>query len=75
MQKSEYEGGKTMTHPDILKMERFGEAEPTPEPRRIGECGYCGAPLYDHMAELAESADGLFCDLECCHSYYEICSL
>ncbi len=64
-----------MTHPDILKMERFGELEPTAQPRRIGECSYCGTLLYDHMGEVLESTDGLFCDMDCCHSYYEIRSL
>ncbi len=61
-----------MTHPDILKMERFGELETAAEPKRIGECNYCGAILYDSMTEMTESADGLFCDVDCCHSYYEI---
>lgn len=60
-----------MTHPDILTMERFGELEPIREPRQIGECCYCGAPLYENMTELAESTDALFCDMDCCHAYYE----
>lgn len=64
-----------MTHPDILKMERFGELESAPQPRRIGECSYCGNLLYDHMGEIMESTDGMFCDIDCCHSYYEIRSL
>ncbi len=64
-----------MTHPDILKLERFGELEPAAEPRQIGECGYCGSPIYDHMTELAQSADSLFCDMDCCHEYYEIHAL
>ncbi len=61
-----------MTHPDILKMERWGELSPTPEPRRIGECSYCGGLLYDQMENLVAAADGMFCDMDCCHSYYEI---
>lgn len=61
-----------MTHPDILKMERYGALEAVEEPRRIGECLFCGASLYDQMTDWVESAEGLFCDLDCCHSYYEI---
>ncbi|MEE1013450.1 MAG: hypothetical protein U0L92_03950 [Clostridia bacterium] len=61
-----------MTHPDILKMERFGTLNPDVTPRKIGECHYCGESLYDDMPELTESKDGLFCDMACCHEYYEI---
>lgn len=61
-----------MTHPDILKMERLGELDYSPEPRRVGECSYCGGLLYDRMDHLVAAADGMFCDMDCCHSYYEI---
>lgn len=61
-----------MTHPDILKMERFGNLNPDAMPRKVGECLYCGEALYDDMPELTESTDGMFCDLACCHEYYAI---
>lgn len=61
-----------MTHPDILKMERFGNLNPNAMPRKTGTCLYCGEALYDDMPELTQSMDGLFCDLSCCHEYYEI---
>ncbi len=61
-----------MTHPDILKMERLGDLNYLSEPRRIGECSYCGGLLYDRMDHLVAAADGMFCDMDCCHSYYEI---
>ena len=64
-----------MTHPDILKMERFGGLNPNTVPRIIGECQYCGTELYDDMPELVKSADGLFCEMDCCHEYYGIRSL
>ncbi|MBQ4145193.1 MAG: hypothetical protein IJD36_01075 [Clostridia bacterium] len=64
-----------MTHPDILKMERFGELNPSRKPRRIGECFYCGAPLFDNMTGIVRSVDGIFCDCDCCHENYEIYSL
>jgi hypothetical protein len=61
-----------MTDPDILKMERFGTLNPDAQIRKVGECLYCGEALYDDMPEIMESTDGKFCDLACCHEYYEI---
>lgn len=64
-----------MTHPDILKMERFGELDPMDSSIPMGKCVYCGEYLYHNQTELTESIDGFFCDLDCCHKYYEIQSL
>lgn len=64
-----------MTHPDIDRMERFGTMHPRYVPRYAGTCAECGAELWDDMPELAESVDGIFCDMDCCHKYYEIKTL
>lgn len=61
-----------MTHPDILKMERFGELYPTESARQVGFCLYCGQILFEDSPELTFSQDGSFCDMDCCHGYYEI---
>ncbi|MBQ2614805.1 MAG: hypothetical protein IJB80_05715 [Clostridia bacterium] len=61
-----------MTHPDILKMERFGSLNPNDLPRKVGVCLCCGEALYDDMPDLTESTDGLFCDMACCHEHYGI---
>lgn len=61
-----------MTHPDILKMERFGNLNPNIAPRKTGVCLCCDAVLYDDMPEAIQSRDGNFCDPDCCREYYEI---
>lgn len=61
-----------MTHPDILKMERLGALHPEPTPEYLGNCAYCGAALYSGSPDLLRSADGRFCDMDCCRNYYEI---
>lgn len=61
-----------MTHPDIVKMEKFGCLDPETPLRRIGNCLCCGEELYDDGLALVESTDGIFCSLACCHEYYEI---
>ncbi len=60
-----------MTHPDILKMERDGCLDYPNEPKYIGDCLYCNHGLYDDYAH-CESRDGMFCDLDCCHAFYNI---
>ncbi len=61
-----------MTHPDILITERFGYVDYPKNAVKIGECHYCGANLYDDNIESVESIDGRFCDIDCCHEFYEI---
>lgn len=61
-----------MTHPDILRMEKFGELYPAEENVAIGKCLYCGEMIYDGDPVYAESIDGFFCDIDCCHNFYEI---
>lgn len=64
-----------MTHPDIIKMERFGTLDPRSIPKLAGFCAECGTELWDNSPELVKSVDGLFCDIECCHEYYQIKTL
>ena len=61
-----------MTHPDILRMEKFGELYPAEENVAMGKCLYCGEMIYSSDLEYTESIDGVFCDMDCCHNYYEI---
>ncbi len=61
-----------MTHPDILMTERYGTLDPQEESVKIGECVNCGNSLYDRSPESVQSRDGFFCDMDCCHDYYEI---
>ncbi len=58
-----------LTHPDILDAEIHGCDNR--ESRKIGECTYCEADLFDDE-DIIESCDGMFCDMECCCEYYEI---
>ncbi len=60
-----------MTHPDILKMERDGCPDYPAEPRYVGICLYCNHQVYDDY-DYCESRDGIFCDLVCCHAFYNI---
>lgn len=61
-----------MTHPDIIRMERFGTPYPMELSEKTGECIYCKADVYDDNTEAVRSCDGLFCDEDCCREYYEI---
>ena len=38
---------------------------------KIGECLYCESNIYE-SSDTVESTDGMFCDIDCCHEYYEI---
>ena len=62
-----------MTHPDIDFVERHGftRAE-LPYTRPIGVCLFCGNDIVRTREGHVKSFDGLFCNMECCHSYYEI---
>lgn len=60
-----------MTHPDILKMERYGFIGKARKPQYLGECKNCGSVLTDEY-ECHTSKDGLFCSRECIDKYYEI---
>ena len=53
-------------------MERLGRLEPEPPVRQLGICAYCGAEIFDDGPEQVFSPDGRFCDMDCCHNYYEI---
>ncbi len=62
-----------MDHPDIRYIERYGYTkESLQESRPVGVCLFCGSDIYKDGSQHIRSFDGLFCDLECCHSYYEI---
>ena len=63
---------REMTHPDIVRMERLGRLNPEAPVQWIDTCQYCGAELYDDGLAMVESTDGRFCDMDCCHGYYEI---
>ena len=60
-----------MTHPDILAAERYGYPKWNMPPDPIGQCSRCGSDIFDGD-EHVESYDEIFCDMECCHKYYEI---
>lgn len=60
-----------MTHPDIKFIERYGyPPERLRYSRPVGVCLCCGSDIYG--GSYVKSFDGLFCDMECCHNYYEI---
>lgn len=61
-----------MTHPDIIKTERFGSLYPNYKPETVGSCLFCGEDVYDDMPDSVKSRDGVFCDTECCRRYYDI---
>ena len=60
-----------MTHPDIKFVERYGYTKSElARTKPIGVCLFCGSDIAS--GEYVKSFDGLFCNLDCCHSYYEI---
>lgn len=60
-----------MTHPDILKVERWGCVYPLPEPKIVGQCEQCKGNITNDF-EYYESKDGLFCCDDCIKEYYDI---
>ena len=61
-----------MTHPDILKMERFGLLD-ADKPEIIGECAVCGLELDDDHEYLTQNnGEALFCSTECALEYNDI---
>ena len=66
-------GSEKMDHPDIKYVERYGYTrQELPYRRPIGVCMFCGSDIVSDSDGYVKSFDGLFCDIECCHSYYEI---
>lgn len=63
-----------MTHPDIENVERYGYVKNDIR-RPIGVCLFCGSDIFKDGEKHLRSFDGVFCDEECCHSYYEIDNL
>lgn len=62
-----------MTHPDIIEAQRLGYPEREFDAHRpFGVCLFCGSDIYHDGNEHYKSFDGVFCDRECCRSYYEI---
>ncbi len=62
-----------MEHPDIQYLQKYGYTRS--ELRRdkpIGNCLFCGSDIVRSGGGYVKSFDGLFCDMDCCHSYYEI---
>lgn len=60
-----------MTHPDILKIERWGYKYHPPKIKLVGECEQCKQNITDDY-EYYESRDGLFCSDDCLQKYYDI---
>ena len=58
-----------MTHPDILTIEKFGGLNPKRFAERTGYCINCGRQVCE---DAVLSKDGVFCNMECLHEYYEI---
>lgn len=53
-----------MTHPEILRTERFGSRDY--ERRRVGRCGNCGAAVMSDDVEMCEGEDNeFFCSYAC----------
>ena len=62
-----------MTHPDIKYIERYGYTRGELERGRpVGICLFCGSEVFQGDEGFIKSFDGLFCNSECCHNYYEI---
>ena len=64
-----------MTHPDILKMERFGTLEPEEEEEKIvGKCACCGEDVFDDCVHVRECIPGdkFFCSKECVYEYFNL---
>ncbi len=60
-----------MTHPDILKMEKFGEMY-LPEVHMLGRCAACGQAITDEYTYCKNKDGFVFCDLECAKIFYGI---
>ena len=68
-----------MTHPDIDFVERHGYTREQMNflkravglKRTVGVCKECGCVIPEGDAYI-KSADGVFCNIDCCHDYYEI---
>lgn len=60
-----------MTHPDIESVERYGYTDKN-RCMPCGVCLFCGSDIYKDGERHIKSFDGMFCDEDCCHSYYEI---
>lgn len=54
-----------MTHPDILKTERFGYGYMDKEEKPIGRCAGCGEDVYESYEHYTLQGDIFFCSEEC----------
>lgn len=62
-----------MTHPDILEVQRYGYVRSgSAKAKPIGVCLFCGSDVFRDGDEHIKSFDGIFCNRDCCRSYYEI---
>lgn len=62
-----------MTHPDITEVQRYGYLKHNVSADKpIGVCLFCGSDVFRDGEEHVKSFDGVFCNRECCQSYYEI---
>ena len=62
-----------MTHPDILRTEKYGELKPEPKPITKGKCIECHYPIYDDD-DCFRTPDGLVCyscDLDYMRRFFE----
>lgn len=59
-----------MTHPDIKYVEKYGYPEAALNHGNcIGKCLLCGN-LITEQEHHVESIDGVFCNMDCCMTYY-----
>ena len=58
-------------HPDIRAAERTGYPCGYKSIELVGHCMFCCEDIPEGR-RYVESFDGIFCDMECCHEYYEI---
>ena len=56
-------------HPDIRAAELTGYPAGFRFSKPVGQCLYCGEYI---EGDYVKSFDGMFCNMECCHNYYEI---
>lgn len=61
-----------MTHPDILKAERFGSLNANELIHILGECECCGTPVTDECESYRDRDGRAFCSMDCVNTYYGI---
>lgn len=61
----------TMTHPDILNVEKYGNDFPEPK-KVIGTCEYCGSEIHEDDQGYIECDEGYFCNTDCFFEHHGV---